>query len=170
MASLKQWRQLAGGCGCALFGRAVAQEFHEHAHGRAAEGMAEQMDAPLRGPVRQHGFRERLAKAVVAFFFRMGNAVVDRGTGQVRVQFARAVPGGAERRHRRGVDLIALLPHAPRVVAGHHAPVREALVKLLVLSPAHHAVDEDVRMLFGRHKNTSFSSFDICRFHYRASR
>ena len=112
MASFKQRRELAGGCCRALFGRAVAQEFHEHAHGRAAEGMAEQMDAPLRGPVRQHGFREGLAKAVVAFFFRMGNAVVDRGAGQVRVQFARAVPGGAERRHRRGVDLIALLPHA----------------------------------------------------------
>ncbi|MEE1300111.1 MAG: hypothetical protein UHI93_06145, partial [Acutalibacteraceae bacterium] len=60
-------------------------------------------------PVRELGLGIDFSVPVMTVLLRMGFAVVDPGTGQGRVDFTGAVPGGAERTETRRTGLIALL-------------------------------------------------------------
>ena len=72
----------------------------------------------------------------------MGFAVVDPGTGQGRVDFTGAVPGGAQGAEARSAGLIALLFEPFGDAAGGPAEIGHHLVDQLVFAKAEHAVAE----------------------------
>ena len=159
VAAFEEGRQGAVLRGLPLGFGAVREEFREHAHGGAAEAVAEQVDlfdAAVRhglAPVGDEALLIGAAVAGVLVFLGMRDAVVDAGAGDLGVEVARAVPGAVRGTDLRRVCLDAGLAELFDQIAADHAPVGQ-LVHAVLFAPAHHAADPDEGVfVFVRHND-----------------
>ena len=147
-AAFEKVGQTAVGRGGLFFLVAIGENRRKQRAGRAAEAVADQVDLVGAVPLTQQAAAGVvLAVARMAEPFAVGFAVIDPGAGELGIQFACAVPRGADRVDRRGIGDKAGAVDLFHKIARKHAPIGQLVGALVILAPAEKAVDKNERIV-----------------------
>ena len=158
VAAGEQGRQVVGVGAVTLLFRTVDEQRADLLDGRAAEGVAEDVDL-LVGPFLTEVFQDTGVLSSIpgmTVLLRVDFSVVDTAAEQVGPEDTGAVPAAVDRTEGRAVHLDALVPKVfAEVLLVGQSEVRELLVDEVLLAPAHEAVDDDDRIVvLVLHKNS----------------